>query len=349
MHGMAKYLRNLSSAVALLAMIGCGSSEPSGGSKLAVTTAPPTSGAASAPVTADSDAGAALFGDAGACGTDDDQAGCACTAGAAPRSCTPSGGAGCGSAGMGTQSCDVSQQAGELTGGTWGECQCPCVAGSQTLTTAGATTFSVPTYVSLTVQLWGGGGGGAAYLPANMSSAGGDSSFNQTVVAGGGQSGTTGKGGTASGGTINTPGTDATGIAGGDAPDDGGAGGSVSTLLDSCADVLYGSPAGDGQDGSAPGGGGQGDVTCQLDWLQAMGWGEYGTGGGSGGYVSVTYAAGQLAPGSTVPVVVGAGGAGSEGAPSSEAPFTQGTPKNAGYYTAGDGAPGQVTIAWTCQ
>jgi hypothetical protein len=150
---------------------------------------------------------------------------------------------------------------------------------------------------------------------------------------------------------INTPGGAAGGagnITGGASPN-GGAGGSVSTLLDACADVLYGSPAGDGQDGFAPGGGGQGDVTCQLEWLQQMGWGEYGTGGGGGAYVSMTYSAGQLTPGSHVPLVVGAGGVGSMGAPSSEAPFTQGTPKNPGYYTAGDGAPGQATITWTCQ
>ena len=44
-------------------------------------------------------------------------------------------------------------------------------------------------------------------------------------------------------------------------------------------------------------------------------------------------------------VVVGAGGRGSKGATSSQAP---GTGRNPGYYTAGDGARGEVRISWTC-
>jgi hypothetical protein len=50
--------------------------------------------------------------------------------------------------------------------------------------------------------------------------------------------------------------------------------------------------------------------------------------------------------GSSVAVVVGAGGKGSEGECSSFASCSGA--ENPGHYTGGDGAPGQVTVAWTC-
>jgi hypothetical protein len=50
-----------------------------------------------------------------------------------------------------------------------------------------------------------------------------------------------------------------------------------------------------------------------------------------------------LVSGTTVAVVVGAGGKGAQTA------IFPGAGKNPGYYTGGDGGSGQVTISWTCQ
>lgn len=157
------------------------------------------------------------------------------------------------------------------------------VAGSQSYTTAGSYNFSVPSYNTLTVTVWGGGGGGSQGAMGPIPTAGGQSSWNGAVIAYGGGAGSGvggGAGGTASGGTTNTTGG-AGSTTGGNSPN-GGAGGAA------------GSP------GTAPGGGGGGSI------------GAYG--GGGGGYSTRTYSVGQLTVGASIPVVVGAGGTGTAGA-----------------------------------
>ena len=281
--------------------------------------------------------------------------GCPCTAGATAACWTgPASDRNRGTCHDGTQTCVTSMQ-GEHTQAEWGPCtgeQLVCNActmgGSQTYSTPGTFTFTVPDYKTLTVEVWGGGGGGQGARQIADPTAGGSSSFNGTVVAGGGASGDTGTGGTASGGTTNTSGGQGGpscyypalgGEAAGGAAPQGGAGGSgVQKALDGCN-------GGDGNDGLVPGGGGASDWACEATWWQGTGWGASGGAGGGGAYSTITYSMGQLAPGSALPVVVGAGGQGSKGEETSGFP---GTGRNPGYYTGGDGAAGEVKIAWTC-
>ncbi len=231
--------------------------------------------------------------------------------------------------------------------GTPGECK----AGSQTFTTPGPVSFTVPSHATLTVEVWGGGGGGQAYGESNKATAGGDSSFDGALVAGGGAAatGAGGAGGKATGGTANTPGGNGgagcqsgfpvlCGSAAGGAAPKGGAGGPGPASVDACG-------GGDGQNGQAPGGGGAGTWTCQGTWWTGTGWGQGGGGGGAGAYASKTFAKGELAPGGAVPLVVGAGGLGSKGAMTAGFP---GAGRNPGSYTGGDGGAGQVKISWTC-
>lgn len=324
-----------------------------------------------------------------------DLEGCPCQPGEAARSCYPgpSAQAGVGRCTTGTQACAEVGGGGEFTTGEWGPCEgaghpatcldegatcgtlsdgcggqldcgvCPeCTAGSLELSSPGATTFTVPDFSTLTVELWGGGGGGTAYAQIESPTAGGDSSFAGTVIAGGGGAGdaaVAAPGGRASGGTVNLPGGEgSTACAafldtcagrvtriGGDSPN-GGEGGEDITELDGCSAFMFGSRAGDGEAGQDPGGGGAGDWTCQYNWLQFEGWGMGGAGGGGGAYASITYAAGELAPGTAVPVVVGEGGRGSRGATSSLAGGSGG--RNPGYYSGGDGGRGLARITWTC-
>ncbi len=224
---------------------------------------------------------------------------------------------------------------GSISDGCGGQLTCgavceECSPGSIDVTSPGSSTFTVPTFETLTVELWGGGGGATAYAEVDRPTAGGDSSFDGTVTAGGGGAGDSSAeapGGTAAGGDVNLPGGPGAPACaqyldtcagrrtrtGGDSPN-GGAGGTQITSLDACAALMFGSAAGDGEDGHEPGGGGGGDNTCQFDWLNQQGWGMTGAGGGAGGYVSITYSAGDLTAGANVPVVVGAGGRGSMGA-----------------------------------
>jgi hypothetical protein len=147
-------------------------------------------------------------------------------------------------------------------------------ADSQTFTSSG--TFTVPSYVTLTVTVKGAGGGGGGGKNCCLAGSGGtgvtggNSSFNSTVVGNGGAGGTggtqptpngsTGASGTASGGDTNTTG--------------GGAAGGV------------------GGSGTQASGGS----------------------GGPGGLAVKTYSFGGLTQGSSISVVVGAGGAGGAGA-----------------------------------
>lgn len=211
---------------------------------------------------------------------------------------------------------------------------CTIAPGSQNFTTAGSFSFTVPTpcYNTLTVKVWGGGGGGggAGGSACTNGSAGGQSKFNNALIANGGAGGLKscfasganlagGAGGTASGGSTNTTGGAGTsrstatgpGTKGGNAPGGGGAGGNGSSTFG----------GGAASNGTAQGGGGGGAASL------------YGaTGGGSGGYSTKVYVTGDLTPGASLPVVVGAGGANGVGYTSA--------------YNGGDGAIGRVTITW---
>lgn len=200
-------------------------------------------------------------------------------------------------------------------------------ANSQSYTSAGSHTFTVPAYTTLTVEVWGAGGGGAGELSKDGAN-GGKSSFG-SVVGQGGKGGNApgvghtptgfgGAGGTASGGTTNTSGGDgkngsnSSGGKGGSSPN-GGAGGS-------------GGSGSKGSAGKAPGGGGGGGGGAAYS--------RGGGGGGGGGYSKRTYTSGQLAPGATITVVVGAGGAG-------------GKEPSCNACSGGNGAKGEVDISWT--
>jgi hypothetical protein len=169
--------------------------------------------------------------------------------------------------------------------------------------------FVVPSYTSLTVQMWGGGGGGGDTGPSAPSgSAGGDTTFNSMTAGGGGGGGgsftTAGSGGTAgtaTGGATNTAGNAGTTST----TSDGGAGGdSFTGSGGSGGPATAPSPYAAGSNGNLPGGGGGGGggYCCMV----VMG----GGGGGGGGYVLQVYATGGLTVGTSMPYSVGAGGAG---------------------------------------
>lgn len=203
---------------------------------------------------------------------------------------------------------------------TWSVTTATVTSGSQSYTTAGTYTFTVPHHQTLTVQAWGAGGGGAGcstYTEVQGGN-GGSSSWDGAVVANGGARASTsagGAGGTASGGTTNTTGQagsthSSNGAKGGDGAS-GGAGGAQRTSN------------GNGNGGSAPGGGGGGARLVSRGSCN-------GDGGGGGGYSTRAYSAGTFVQGSSVTVVVGAGG--SKG--------------NGSTYDGGAGAVGRVTITW---
>jgi hypothetical protein len=174
--------------------------------------------------------------------------------------------------------------------------------------TSGSGTFTVPSYTTLTVELWGGGGGGGASSSGSTGGSGGTggsttfSAPTGTLTANGGAGGTGahdavangsgGAGGTASGGDSNV-----TGNAGGSIS---GPGGNAPSGGD--GNVRVGS-SWTGQSGNLPGGGATGGYTT------AAGAGS----GGSGGYCKKTYTAGQLTVGSTISYSVGAGGTAGSG------------------------------------
>lgn len=156
--------------------------------------------------------------------------------------------------------------------------------GSQTYSTPGTYTFTVPNYagnLNVTVNGGGGGGGGVGNAPGG---AGGDSNFGGTVVAHGGGGGgeslipstgaTVGSPGTASGGNVsNTTGGGASGGTGGVNSTDtrgnpyghGGSGGKAvsaysSGSLSNTFTVIVG-PGGKGTNGGSPGFNGSVTVT----------------------------------------------------------------------------------------
>lgn len=205
-------------------------------------------------------------------------------------------------------------------GVTVANCGCTVTPGSQSFTTAGSHSFTVPCYNTLTVQVWGAGGGGAGAKSGSTKTgtAGGASNFDGVLIANGGAGGpstSAGAGGTASGGTTNTTGqSGGTGTAnkGGNGAN-GGAGGAAA------AANSHGKP------GSEPGGAGSGGR-----WKHPMtGGGSIGGGGGGGGFTTRAYAAGAYTLGDSVSVVVGAGGTGGNS-----------------DYDGGKGAIGRITITW---
>lgn len=201
---------------------------------------------------------------------------------------------------------------------TWSVTTATVTSGSQSYTTAGTYTFTVPHHETLTVQVWGAGGGGAgcsAYTTVQGGNGGG-SNWDGAVVANGGARASTsagGSGGGASGGTTNqTGGTGGTGT--GAAGGSGASGGSGGAARGS---------NGNGNGGSAPGGGGGGARFASRGTCG-------GDGGGGGGYSTRAYSVGTYIQGSSVTVVVGGGGSGGNGS----------------TYDGGAGAVGRVTITW---
>jgi hypothetical protein len=195
--------------------------------------------------------------------------------------------------------------------------------GSQTYATPGSFTFSVPSYNTITIEVWGGGGGGSFYNLGTQAN-GGNGNTSTAVIAQGTLTSTGGQGGllwngpssvggtgsgpvgstTASGGTSAQAQPYPTGGAGGGPG--GGAGGYYLT---------------NGGRGGTPGGGGAGYST-----LSPSGNFRSASGGGGGGYVSYTT---TEYIGATISLTVAAGGDGASGVPDA------------------DGGPGTVKITWS--
>ncbi|MBM3271895.1 hypothetical protein FJY94_01255, partial [Candidatus Kaiserbacteria bacterium] len=191
------------------------------------------------------------------------------------------------------------------------------LAGSQTFSTPGTHTFTVPQYTgSLTVEVWGGGGGGEhCYPQANGvryvtytrfcwggNTAGSASSFNG-VIANGGQTGDGAVGGTATGGDVNLSGENSSSCGGSVYQYCGGGGSGLDPVAT--------------RHGVAPGGGADGYFQASLTY-----------GGGGGGYAKKTWNPGALTTGASYTVTVGSGGS------------------NANGNGAAPGAPGRVTLTW---
>src|SRR3989344_5295548 len=171
-------------------------------------------------------------------------------------------------------------------------------AGSQTFTSSG--TFTVPSYGSLTVDVWGAGASGGSIISSGNA---GNASYFDVITAGGGRGGTPsrsgasgGVGGTATGGDVNLDGNSGQsgsvpgrGGVGGAAP--GGGGGGSAGVPNACT----------GGSGAIPGGGGGG--SCDI-----LKGGRGAGGGGSGAYAQKTYENDSLAARSNITVEIGAGG-----------------------------------------
>lgn len=207
----------------------------------------------------------------------------------------------------------------------WSVTTADVVAGSQSYTTAGTYSFSVPHHQSITVQVWGGGGGGGGCSGSTKigGGAGGQSSWASSVFANGGGGGSAGGsaggggGGGASGGSTNQSGgngeSGTTSYAGaGGAGASGGGGGARHTTV------------GNGGGGGAPGGAGAGARLVFRGGSCGAG------GGGGGGYSTSSYTAGTYGAGGNVTVIVGGGASGGNGS----------------SYDGGAGAVGRVTITW---
>jgi len=222
--------------------------------------------------------------------------------------------------------------------------------------------FPVPEYSVMFVELWGGGGGGAApgMLLNDPGDAGGDTAFGALTATGGAG----GPAGLAGGsfifgcimGNCWIPFPMGAGsIAGGNGPIPAPpqippaisqCGTSVTPPLSGFPNGISGIGGGNslagivnaGGTGTAPGGGGSGSIAANGVLGNGWGFGPFYSLGGSGGnYVSqlLVNGAGGPAPGSSVPVTIGAGGAGGLGIslfmPFPGAYFTAGYPGGGGF------------------
>lgn len=209
----------------------------------------------------------------------------------------------------------------------------PVNPGSQTYTTAGTFSFTVPPFNTMTVEVWGGGGSGGSYSsPSNFySPSGGNSTFHTASApgGGGGQSagtstlggnpwGAGGAGGTPASGNVTATNGNA-GFAGDDATYRGYGAGAPNGGAN-VAPLYRTAPS---STGSTPGGGGAGwyyDTGGKFPALAG--------GGGSGAYAKSTFSPTTLNPGTVLSVVVGAGGL-----------------DTTGY--GGPGAAGKITVTWS--
>jgi len=174
------------------------------------------------------------------------------------------------------------------------------VAGSITYSTPGTSSFTVPNFHTLVIELWGGGGSGGKQR-TNGDGENGTASSIATLglTAGGGGKGrdgnyssTGGTAGTATGGDINTPGN--VGGAGNDSTRTGGVGANAPNGGTGGYGGTY--SGNEGGPGGTPGagGGGEGGTLSKP-----------GSGAGSGGYVKKTYAYGDIAAGTSLSFTVG--------------------------------------------
>ncbi len=207
--------------------------------------------------------------------------------------------------------------------GTTCSVQAACTPGTQVFSTAGASTFVVPSgCTALDVSVWGsGGGGGSGCTGCGYGGAGGGGGFARgtfTVVAGSSHTVTVGSGG----------------MAGAAGNHDGSPGGitGFGTLI-SATGGNAGRSTANGRAGGA-GGAGSGGASNLTGGTGATGtqaaWGVGGSGAGPNG---------------------GAGGGNpSEGGPAATAPGGGGGPAGGSGQAPGSGARGQVTVTWgtTC-
>lgn len=206
--------------------------------------------------------------------------------------------------------------------------------GSNTYTTAGTYSFTVPPFNTMTVELWGGGGGGGGYgdpgagsyaSGAYFGATGVQTYFNASTYAnggGGGQNAGTSNGGGVAFGAGGTGGS-AAGLTVATAGNSGGSGPASSTGAG--APNGGGSTSVNSQNGTAPGGGGAGYFYSTGGKFPAVT-----GGGGSGGYAKSIFTPSTLTPGQTLSLVVGAGGLALTGC----------------AQNGGNGADGKMIVTW---
>jgi hypothetical protein len=195
------------------------------------------------------------------------------------------------------------------------------VPGSANFITAGTTTFTVPFYNQMTVEVWGAGGSGGGGFNFGDGVAGGPSAVaGLGLTAGGGGAGRSRNNGAAGGaGGVATGGNDRNwnGEAGNRAKPNILTGGRDGFRFVQGLEPNYtGSPFGTPDGGGGRGGYGNGE----------------GGGAGGGAYLRSIYAAGQVTPGTTLTLVIGAGGAGRTDGESGQ---------------GGAGARGRVFFSWS--
>jgi hypothetical protein len=208
-------------------------------------------------------------------------------------------------------------------------------SGSQTFSTAGSFTFSVPLNVnSITVQAWGGGGGGSTTNGVGGGGGGGAfASSDLSVTPGTSYSVIAGSGGTSgvNGGNSSFANTIVVAAGGSSAANNSSTGGNGGSAAASTGTTKFAGGNGANGSGSNAGGGGGGAGTEGAGGNASLSTGGAGTltGGGDGGN-GRTGSQGQGLPGSTY----GGGGGG-------------GYNTGGGSQSGGSGANGQVIISWS--